>query len=133
MTEAQVNHLLKIIVPRDQLAAIEEICRSAEPAEAQDYAARLVDCCERYANAPAIYETDGKPDTEKMVVLHYFCPSGDWYILEVDHRSDECFGLACLFADELGYISLGELRTTATVELDLHWSPKSLAEVKSAM
>lgn len=85
---------------------------------------------------PGPYETEHQGD-EKLVYLHYFNPSMDWYICETDSPSDgeqmQCFGLADLFQDngELGYIPICELIESG-VELDLHWTPKPLETVKKA-
>jgi len=58
----------------------------------------------------------------------------DWYITEKDMGDEQiqAFGLADLGMGfpELGYISIEELVENG-VELDLHWTPKTLAEVKS--
>jgi len=58
----------------------------------------------------------------------------DWYITERDMETDQlqAFGLANLgYGGELGYISIEELKSS-NVEIDLHWTPKTLREVKAA-
>lgn len=84
---------------------------------------------------PKTYETDGQGE-QAVAYLHYFRGAGDWYITEKDSDPDQtgqvqAFGLADPFGDggELGYISILELRR-AGVELDLHWTPKTLAEIR---
>lgn len=84
---------------------------------------------------PKTYDTDGQGD-QAIAYLHYFSGGGDWYILEKDSDPDQtgqvqAFGLADPFGDggELGYISILELRR-AGVELDLHWTPAPLAEIR---
>ena len=82
---------------------------------------------------PKTYEQDGKGD-QAVAHLHYFAPSADWYITEKDKEvtQHQAFGLADLYGDggELGYISIVELIRNG-VELDLHWTPKTLAEVRA--
>jgi len=71
---------------------------------------------------------------QAVVWLHYFSPSADWYITERDSSEEQhsAFGLADLYGDggELGYISIAELIANG-VELDLHWNPRPLAQVRS--
>jgi hypothetical protein len=86
---------------------------------------------------PKSYEQDGKGD-EAIVSLHYFTASADWYITERDIDEDhagqvQAFGLADLFHDggELGYISIVDLLVHGA-ELDLHFKPRTLAEVRAS-
>ena len=82
---------------------------------------------------PKTYEQDGLGDAA-IVHLHYFKNGCDWYITEKDmcDEQHQAFGLANLgYGGELGYISLLEI-TLLNVELDLHWTPKTLAEVRRA-
>ncbi len=65
-------------------------------------------------------------------VLHYFGRGGDWYIIERDSTDEQhqAFGIACLTGEypEKGYISIAELLENS-VELDLHWTPKTIGEL----
>jgi len=72
-----------------------------------------------------------------VVYLHYFNPSSDWYITELDKKDKMAFGYVVLNGDvqmsEFGYISLDELNDMSGVrnkmlmpELDYYWSPKTL-------
>jgi len=86
---------------------------------------------------PKTYEQDGLGE-QAVAHLHYFSGGGDWYITEKDSDPDQsgqhqAFGLADPFGDggELGYISIVELRR-AGVELDLYWTPKPLAEIRTS-
>lgn len=81
---------------------------------------------------PKTYEQDGLGD-QAVVHLHYFKGGCDWYVTEKDMEADQvqAFGYADLgYGGELGYISLMEI-TLAGVELDLYWTPKTLAAVKA--
>ena len=88
------------------------------------------------AAMPVSYEQDGKGE-EATAFLHYFNAGSDWYISEKDADGgvDQAFGLAILNGDtdnaELGYISIRELVANG-VELDLHFSPATLSELKAA-
>lgn len=99
--------------------------------ESQFFVDKLVQMAELVSTMPKTYEQDGKGDGA-IVSLHYFINSCDWYITERDIEEDQlqAFGLANLgFGGELGYISISEL-ITLNVELDLHFTPKTLREVK---
>lgn len=91
---------------------------------------------------PESYETDGKPDQEKPVSLRYFGPgNSQWFIIEKD-RGDpanhdmgqkQAFGLADLGQGfpEMGYINIEEI-TKHGVEMDYHFEPTNLLEIKKA-
>jgi hypothetical protein len=91
---------------------------------------KLVEMGERIAAMPATYATDGQGD-EAIVHLHYFTGGCDWYITEKDceNAQHQTFGLACIHELELGYISIVEL-LRCRAELDLHFTPRTLASVK---
>ena len=84
---------------------------------------------------PRLYEQDGAEDP--TVYVHYFsCVNGwDWWLLEFD-GTDEAFGLAEGYDDELGYFSIKEMAELnrqmgfAAVERDEHFSPKPLSAVR---
>ncbi|MDH4451376.1 MAG: DUF2958 domain-containing protein [Rhodoferax sp.] len=70
---------------------------------------------------------------DAVVHLHYFYGGCDWWITEKDVKGgvDQAFGMVDLgHGAELGYISIRELRRMAGVELDLHWTPKTLKEIR---
>lgn len=119
---------LRGFIGRQQLAAIGELCRGEEK---QYFFDKLVEMAEIVETMPVTYETDGRGD-QAMVHLHYFTSGADWYITERDCEEQQlqAFGLADLYdGGELGYISIVELLECGA-ELDLHWTPKTLAEVK---
>lgn len=100
---------------------------------------KLAEYAGRVQTMPKTYEQDGKGD-EAIAHLHYFLGGCDWYITEKDAGSPddlyhgqqvEAFGLAILNGGEpeLGYISIEELAGLG-VELDIHWTPKTLREIK---
>jgi hypothetical protein len=68
----------------------------------------------RLSKIPKLYETEKTPLTDKMIYLHFFIASCDWYITEYDGE-DLFWGYAILNGDyvnaEWGYISFSELKT----------------------
>jgi len=103
--------------------------------ESQYFADKFMEFAERIKTMPKTYEQDGLGD-KAIAHLHYFKGRGDWYITEKDIGSEEepgqhqAFGLADLgLGGDLGYISIVELIKN-NVELDLHWKPKTLAEIQ---
>lgn len=85
------------------------------------------------AAMPKTYDQDGMGDSA-VAHLHYFRGAADWYITEKDMEgkgTQQAFGLADLgYGGELGYISIEEL-ISAGVELDFHFSPKTIGQIKS--
>ena len=65
------------------------------------------------AKIPKLYETENVPARDKVIHLHFFLASSDWFIAEYD-GDDIFFGFACLsnWKDlaEWGYISYKELK-----------------------
>ena len=108
------------------------ISEAAEGEEGEFFLDKLQELQKTIDTMPKTYEQDGKGD-DAIVYLHYFLGGMDWYITERDMEDDQlqAFGLADLgYGGELGYISIQELIDNG-VELDLHWKPKTLAEVKA--
>ena len=121
---------LRRFVSTQQLSVLGDACYGEER---EWFIDTLVELAERILAMPKTYEQDGKGD-DAIVYLHYFKNNMDWYITEKDMEVEQiqAFGLADLGmgSPELGYISIEEL-TEYGAELDLHWTPKTLAEVKS--
>ena len=78
-------------------------------------------------------------DEDAIVYVHFFnpCGVGDWWITEGSVKDDDfiMFGLCDLGFPELGYVSLDELQGVRGplglgIERDLHWTPKTLREVR---
>jgi hypothetical protein len=86
---------------------------------------------------PKLYMTEDVPLDEKILHLHYFASSADWYIAELDPETYLAFGWADLGfgMGEWGYIDLVELAVVEAgliraVERDCYFTPGTLAEVK---
>lgn len=105
--------------------------------EGEFFDRKMIEILDTLRAMPGPGATDGQGKSA-IAHLHYFTPSGDWYITEIDRsdqttlasRQHQAFGWADPFGDprcaELGYISLAEL-TAAGAELDYHWTPQTLA------
>ena len=121
---------LKKFMPKLQLAVLGDLLRGEER---YHFADMLIALAERIEKMPVSYQTDGQGDNA-IVHLHYFVGGNDWWITEkdMDGEVDQAFGLASLNGyAELGYISIRELAESAFgIELDLHWTPKTLKEVR---
>ncbi len=81
---------------------------------------------------PELYFNDGKPKADVIVHAHYFHAASDWFITEMNLKEDRFYGYTILNGDsqmsEYGYMSISEFRNSKKIELDFHWSKKSLAE-----
>ena len=120
-------------IPVQQRRALGDLMRGEER---QFFFDKLVEMANIVETMPKTYEQDGKGD-EAIVYLHYFSASQDWYITEKDSEAEQhqAYGLADIgFGGEQGYISLVELtqmRGFPFVELDLHFTPRTLRELKT--
>jgi hypothetical protein len=82
---------------------------------------------------PGLNTTDGEEFDDKFVYLHYFGPSQDWYIAEVDQETGLAFGYADLGfgGGEWGSIFLPELEEVAVgfviIERDKWFLPRRFA------
>ena len=121
---------IKDFVNPNQLEILGDNCRGEE---AEFFKTMIVELAERINNMPKTGETDGQGD-DAIVYLHYFVGAADWHITEKDMEAEQlqAFGLADLGwgFPELGYISIEEILAN-NIELDLYWTPKTLAEVKA--
>ena len=123
---------LKHFVGKAQLQAIGHGCQSEEK---QFFFDKLVEMANVVSTMPETYEQDGMGD-QAVVHLHYFHGDMDWYITERDCDPEgegqiQAFGMADLgYGGELGYISIQELIMN-NIELDLYFTPTTLAEIKN--
>jgi hypothetical protein len=90
------------------------------------------------AEIPALYGTEPLKAKDKIVHLHYFIGSSDWWITELDQAGDAfdteawtAFGYMRIGGADLdaewGYVSLTELEVITVrafvIERDLYWKP----------
>ncbi len=118
---------LKPYVTHGQMQTLWDLCRQGE--EKGHFRQFVQDLAARIAAMPKTYETDGQ-GLKAVAHLHYFTPAFDFYITEKDRAggTQQAFGLACAHERELGYINIRQL-VEAGAELDLYWTPKTLAEI----
>lgn len=131
-SQSQANAAIKALSPFLSSAQRGAIKVGVLGEESQFFRDKAVEMAKVIADMPKSYGQDGKGDAA-VAYLHYFKGSADWYITEKDMSGDgteQAFGYADLGqGGELGYISIAEI-VSAGAELDLHWSPKTLGEIK---
>jgi hypothetical protein len=122
-----VNELKKII-PWQELYCIEH---------SRELRKDFKNMAENIDHIPALYETDDNNDAKCL--LHYFdtCGTADWYVFEVNMETGEAFGFVTYSGDindpdaEFGYIDLKDLCKSARINLDLHFSGITKAQIKN--
>lgn len=126
----QALEQLRPFLGASQRKAIREFCRGEE---GEWYIRKVEELVRIIERMPLPYMTDGQGD-DAVVHLHYFTAEWDFYILEKDARNDQmqAFGLVAGFETELGYINIAEI-TRAGAEIDLHWMPRTLGDVRAAL
>ncbi|MEQ1529742.1 MAG: hypothetical protein ABL925_10525 [Methylococcales bacterium] len=140
---------IKPFMSNAQMAVMGSGCRTPEK---QYFIDKFTEVAERIRTMPVTYEQDGKGD-DAIVYLHYFIGGCDWYITEKDMEGGvlQAFGYTVLHGDvemaELGYISIKELveakqyaystdrtvKVPLSAELDLHFVPCTLGEIKKKL
>ena len=129
LSQAMVGlEALKPFITGGQLQALWGLCRKGE--ERAYFKQRVMDLAATIKTMPQTYEQDGL-GLRAVAHLHYFTSAFDFYITEKDREGNgtqQAFGLACAHEREIGYISIRQL-VEAGAELDLHWTPKTLAEI----
>jgi hypothetical protein len=91
---------------------------------------------------PKLYQTEPVGAADKIIVVHYFAASADWWLAEIepDHEDGPLgFGYVRYQSmpegAEWGYVSLAELEQVnahgglVIVERDLHWRAGKFSEV----
>lgn len=86
---------------------------------------------------PRLYQTEDIPLKDKLIYLHFFIGSCDWFIAEYDGE-DLFWGYALLNGDHLnaewGYISFTEmkelkLRGWLEIDRDTNWQIRKASEI----
>lgn len=90
---------------------------------------------ERLNKIPRLYETENIQLKDKLIHLHFFLGSCDWYISEFD-GNDLFFGYAILNGDmdnaEWGYISFAELKDLKTSFMEVDCELEKFWRIKPA-
>lgn len=127
------NNLKSILafVPRQQALALLELMHSED---AQSYARAIENVKAVIDSMPTSGQQDGKGD-QAVAYLHYFGGVQKYYVTEKG-EVDEDFGQQLSFGlindgqwAELSYIDIEPL-THGGYELDLNWSPKTVADCR---
>lgn len=127
----QAIETVRPFVPVMQLKTIVDNLKWSE--ERGWFRDKLLELVQVIEAMPVTYAQDELGD-DAVVHLHYFYGGGDWWITEkdVDGGVDQAFGLVDLgHGPEMGYISIAEMVRLKVMDLDLHWVPKTLCEVKA--
>jgi hypothetical protein len=86
---------------------------------------------------PRLYQTEDIPLKDKLIHLHFFIGSCNWFIAEYDGE-DLFWGYACLNGDHLnaewGYISFIELKDVKVhgwleIDRDINWQIRKASEI----
>ena len=127
MNNSKISNSLKEFMPANQQAIVNE------SNDFQEVLTRLEDIISKM---PKTYETEDVETGNKIVYLHYFYGSCDWYIIEKDitEEQHQAFGYANLGdpdCAEWGYISLWELchNLNNYIELDFYWTPRKFSQI----
>jgi len=128
-TRANLN-TLKDFMPTQQLAFMQRLTHGEE---GEYFVNKFEEMANTVSTMPKTYETEGVAMDDKNIVLHYFYANLDWYIIEKDMEEGEpqyqAFGVADLSGG--GYISIDEIINMRGVEIDLHWKPCTVAQLKA--
>lgn len=134
-----VPRLLREFIPKQQASALRS-CLQGE--EKQHFSDMLAGWVKKIQAMPLYYSTEKVPTDDKVVHLHYFSSSMDWYIVEMDPDAftpdedypqgpgpNRVFGLSCMQVDEWGAISILEMCESEHVTFDEHWTAKTVKEI----
>lgn len=127
-TQNELDELFRNLQPfigNRQLQALKMLCKSPD---GEWYRNRLNELLQTFNNLPELYSNEELGE-QAIIKLHYFTPSSDFYITEIDNEHQIAFGLMHIFEAELGYINVPEL-VDCNAEIDLHWSEKTITDVK---
>lgn len=136
-TQQDVINIIPVVKPFLSGGQLESMRDSTRGDDGQFFKNKFMELAGLIAAMPTTYETNGLGDNA-VVQLHYFKNRSDWYVTEKDPDPDgegqtQAYGYTVLHGDlsyaEFGYVNLVELIRLG-VELDLHWQPRTLAEVK---
>lgn len=116
------------LCPLAEMAAIKEITNG-------NFIKAFANIRQAIEDVPPLYAQEEEADP--IVYLHYFGGSHDFYITEYSETApDGCdnlaYGVTAVYGEhEYGYISINELKQIAVINLDLHFTPCRLSEIKN--
>jgi len=135
-TTREILHTLKDFMPSQQLAFMQQLTHGEE---GEYFVSKFEEMANTVSAMPKTYETEGVAMDDKNIVLHYFYGNMDWYIIEKDLEIDEpqyqAFGIADIGfgLSGGGYISIDEIINMRGVEIDLHWKPCTVAQLRPTL
>lgn len=118
---------IKGFMPKFQFDFTKRNLKSKEP----EFTDIVINLHKTITNMPTTYGQDGLGD-KAIAYLHYFKGGSDAWVTEkdIEKRQKQAFGLMSHgFESELGYIDIDEL-TRIGLELDFHWKPKTIGEIR---
>jgi hypothetical protein len=119
------------LMPKSQALAVKEM-----PVKTRKQ--QLTDLTKAIVKAPKLYESD--KGAESTVYFHYFSPSSDWYVTEIEYFEEtnefDAYGYAVLNKDfemaEFGYLPINEIinskPSVKAPNLDMYWNLKTVAQ-----
>jgi len=118
-------------LPVNQLAIIRECLEGEE----REFFVNKMDEMKAVIQAMPVTYSQSELGDEAVAYLHYFMGGMDWYITEKDVEGDgtvQAYGMVDLgYGPECGYISIKEIvESVHYLDLDLHWQPKKLSDIK---
>ncbi len=119
---------LRRFVPARQMNILNSMLRGEER---EFFAEAMTELDFRWNDLPIIGTAGSdQPSDVAMATIHLFSPGADWWIVEKPAIPTEpAFGIADLGFRELGYFELSEILKLRNVEVDLHWTPKTVSQV----
>jgi hypothetical protein len=98
-----------------------------------------IDSEEELSKIPAFYATENIDCPDKIIHMHFFIGSCDWFAAEYDPKEQLLFGFVILNGDvqnsEWGYFSLREMCEIKVggfleIDRDLHFTPRKAKEIE---
>lgn len=123
-----VDTFMQTYLPPTQRRTVEILLKGEEGEFFEQTLAHLADVVH---HMPRVLPSNLQSMDDAVAYLHYFYGGCDWYILEPADNDRVCFCYANLGDDqnaEYGSLWLGEF-DSLNVELDFHWTPKTMREV----
>lgn len=144
--------LRKIInfIPKDQYKVLQQDINPEKTEEYKFFQDKVKELHDIIISMPKTYQTDGQ-ENSAIAYLHYFMSGGDWYMTEKDKGDGkigkdglgeqvQAFGYNVVDFVEFpyaknNYFSIPEIdklhfKFPNPLQLDLYWTPKTLAEIK---
>ncbi len=100
--------------------------------EANYFYDTVLEIAKTFKEMPKTYDQDGEGDKAKAYI-HLFNNSQDWYITEKDSEAEQIQAYGLKPSGNMGYINMVELAEHFNIEVDFHFSPTTLKEIKAGI